>query len=183
MRRRTVQPEIRSIVSVLRSPVMPFDRSDEECELFRRVQRIWQRKVWTQRHSRGESEKEVQILAKKSAKLFANFSATKVTSLPSLSLCLSLSLSVSLSFSQNAPHAQYRKRFRASYNWFRQKMGDLHHVIVRSKNSCAAGWVALGGTQSSRPMTAVCVRFFVGAQERSVLPEWPKSSLFSMAIA
>ena len=38
MRRRTVQPEIRSIVSVLRSPVTPFDRSDEECELFRRVQ-------------------------------------------------------------------------------------------------------------------------------------------------
>ena len=26
----------------------------EECELFRKVQRFWQRKVWTHRHSRGE---------------------------------------------------------------------------------------------------------------------------------
>ena len=55
-----------------------------------------------------------KLLARKSAKLIANFSATKVTSLPSLSL--SLSLSVSLSLSPSAPHAQYRKRFHASYN-------------------------------------------------------------------
>ena len=45
-----------------------------------------------------------------------------VTSLPSVSLSLplslsvSLSLSLSLSLSPSAPHAQYRKRFRASYN-------------------------------------------------------------------
>ena len=32
MRRRTVQPEIRSFVSVLRSPVMPFDRSKTKNE-------------------------------------------------------------------------------------------------------------------------------------------------------
>ena len=58
------------------------------------------------------------VLARKSANFFANFSATKVTSLPShsLSLSLSLSLSVSLSLSPSAPDAQYRKRFRASYN-------------------------------------------------------------------
>ena len=37
-----------------------------------------------------------------------------VTSLPSLSL--SLSLCISLSLSPKVPHAQYRKRFRASYN-------------------------------------------------------------------
>ena len=55
-------------------------------------------------------------------KLIANFSATMVTSLPSLSVSLYLSLSVSLSLSlslshtPNVPHAQYRKRFRASYN-------------------------------------------------------------------
>ena len=71
---------------------------------------------------------------------------------------------------------------------FQHQMGDLHHVIVRSKNSsrkcCAAGWMALGGTQSSRSHdSSLSVSFFVGAQERSVLPEWPKSSLFSMAIA
>ena len=28
--------------------------------------------MWTQRHSRGESEKEVQIFGKESAKLFTN---------------------------------------------------------------------------------------------------------------
>ena len=56
------------------------------------------------------------VLARKSANFFANFSATKVTSLPSFSLSLSLSLSLYLSLSPSAPHAQYRKRFRASYN-------------------------------------------------------------------
>ena len=53
------------------------------------------------------------FLARRSAKLIANFSATMVTSLPSFSLSLYLSLSLSLS--PNVPHAQYRKRFRASY--------------------------------------------------------------------
>ena len=56
------------------------------------------------------------FLARKSAKLIANFSATKVTSLPSLSLSLSLSFSLYLSLSPSIHHAQYRKRFRASYN-------------------------------------------------------------------
>ena len=55
-----------------------------------------------------------KFLSRKGAKFIANFSATMVTSLPSHSLSLSLSLSVSLS--PSAPHAQYRKRFRASYN-------------------------------------------------------------------
>ena len=99
----------------------------EECELFRKVQRFWQRKVWTQRHSRGEKLRckffwqgiaqnsssilRCTFLARRSAKLIANFSATMVTSLPSFSLSLYLSLSLS----PNVPHAQYRKRFRASY--------------------------------------------------------------------
>ena len=39
-----------------------------------------------------------------------------VTSLPSLSISLSVSLSLSLSLSPKVPHAQYRKRFSASYN-------------------------------------------------------------------
>ena len=58
------------------------------------------------------------FLARRSAKLIANFSALMVTSLPSFSLSLSLcvSLSLSLSHTPNVPHAQYRKRFRASYN-------------------------------------------------------------------
>ena len=55
-------------------------------------------------------------------KFIANFSATMETSLSSISLSLSLSLSLylslslSLSLSPKVPHAQYRKRFRASYN-------------------------------------------------------------------
>ena len=59
------------------------------------------------------------FLARRSAKLIANFSAIMVTSLPSFSLSLSLSLYLSLS--PNVPHAQYRKRFRASYNTDRQR--------------------------------------------------------------
>ena len=43
---------------------------------------------------------QVQILARKGAKLISNnFSATKVTSLPSVPLCLSVCLSVCLSLS------------------------------------------------------------------------------------
>ena len=74
------------------------------------------------------------FLARKSAKLFANFSAPKVTSLPSVSVSLKgvlctaykksfffrryttppyLSLSLSLTLSPSAPHA--RKRLRAAY--------------------------------------------------------------------
>ena len=52
-----------------------------------------------------------------------SYSATMVTSLPShyFRLTTSVSLSLSLSLSPivlylNVPHAQYRKRFRASYN-------------------------------------------------------------------
>ena len=74
------------------------------------------------------------------------------------------------------------RNFRSS-----PEMGDLHHVIVRSKNSSEgaarpAGWHWVAPSPAG-PMTAVFVRFFVGVQERIVLPEWPKSSLFSMAIA
>ena len=53
----------------------------------------------------------VRIFGKGKCKFIANFSAKMVTSLPSFSLCISLSLSLS----PKVPHAQYRKRFRASY--------------------------------------------------------------------
>ena len=119
MRRRTVQPEIRSFVSCFDPLSRHLTEANEEWELFRRAQRFWQRKVWTQRPSRGEKLIIIRckFLARKSTKFFANFSATKVTSLSSHSLSLSLSLSLYLSFSlsPSAPHAQYRKRFRASY--------------------------------------------------------------------
>ena len=67
----------------------------------------------------------VQIFGKGKCKFIANFSATMVTSLPSLSLCISLSLS------PKVPHAQYRKRFRASYNTVK---GTLHlHSFTKMK--------------------------------------------------
>ena len=55
-------------------------------------------------------------------KFIANFSATGVTSLPSLCLYLSLSLSLS----PKVPHAQNRKRFRASYNTERERRKWRH---------------------------------------------------------
>ena len=56
----------------------------------------------------------VRIFGKWKCEFIANFSATMVTSLPSLSLSVSLYLSLSLSL--KVPYAQYRKRFRASCN-------------------------------------------------------------------
>ena len=60
---------------------------------------------------KGECEltEIVRIFGMGKCKLIAKFSATMMTSLPSISLSLSLSPSV--------PHSQYRKRVRASYNW------------------------------------------------------------------
>ena len=52
--RKTVQPKIRSFALLLRSPVNHAIWQCEECEPFRKMQRSWKRKVWTQRHSRGE---------------------------------------------------------------------------------------------------------------------------------
>ena len=151
MRRRMVQPEILSFVWLLRSPVTPFDRSDEECELFRRVQRIWQRKVWTQCHSRGDYEKEVRIfgkekcktlrqyqgalhiLARKSEKLIANFSATKVTSLPSLSLSLSLShrahLTHNIGSASALPIIFHRSSHSLPRRCIRRNVGEVLSVI------------------------------------------------------
>ena len=72
----------------------------------------------------------VRIFGNRKRKFIANFSATMVTSLPSLSLSVCISLSLSLS--PKVPHAQYRKRFRASYN-----------IVVGSKLEAL---VSMGGT-------------------------------------
>ena len=97
-----MREEGQSFVSVLRSPVtQPFDKGKtnlsanftkngncfEECNVLGDGK---------SELSAIKREIKVQILARKSAKLIANFCA-KVTSLPSLSLSLSLSLSFSLS--------------------------------------------------------------------------------------
>ena len=115
MRRRTVQPEIRSFVSVLRSPVTPFDRSDEECELFRRA-RVQRTSIYVQRKcelsaiQEGSPRKRCKFLARKvqnsSPILRCTFWQGKVQNSSPISallrwrhfrLTLSLSLSLSLS--------------------------------------------------------------------------------------
>ena len=65
----------------------PF-KKEERCANF------WQGKCKTLRES--SPILRCKFLARKSAKLIANFSATKVTSLPSISLSLSLCISLSL---------------------------------------------------------------------------------------
>ena len=67
---------------------------------------------WRERREVWREKWKVRVFGKGRCKLIANFSATMVTSLP----FLSVSLSLSLSLSPNVPHAQYRKRFRASHN-------------------------------------------------------------------
>ena len=66
-----------------------------------------------------------QIFGKGNCKFIANFSAKLVTSLPSLPVSLSLSLS------PKVPHAQYRKRFRASYNTHQLRWPDF--IMQKSK--------------------------------------------------
>ena len=92
----------------------PFKRGETE------VQNFWQGIA-----QNSSSILRCTFLARRSAKLIANFSATMVTSLPSFSLSLSLSLYLSLSLSPNVPHAQYRKRFRASYNTEREREREI----------------------------------------------------------
>ena len=70
------------------------------------------------------SSRIVRIFGKEKCKFIANFSATMVTSLPSLSVCLYLSLS------PKVPHAQYRKRFRASYDIERLKCKSAGRTTV-----------------------------------------------------
>ena len=71
MRRRLVQPEIRSFFGASIPCHAICQKQNEEREQFRRAQRFWQRKVWSQRPSRGEKLR-CKLLAWKSAKLFAN---------------------------------------------------------------------------------------------------------------
>ena len=118
-----MQPEIRSFALLLRSPVNHAIWQCEECELFRKVQGFWQRKVWTQRYSRGEKLR-CKFFGKEKRKTLrqywgAHFWQGEVqNSSPILARqwWRHFRLSLSLSLSPNVPHAQYRKRFRASYN-------------------------------------------------------------------
>ena len=99
-----------------------------KCELIANFSDTMVTSPWRERREAWSEKRKVRNFGKGRCKLIANcadfgkgkckfianFSATLVTSLPSLSLCLSVSLSLSLS--PKVPHAQYRKRFRASYN-------------------------------------------------------------------
>ena len=106
--------------------ITPFDSAKnancfEKCNVFGNGKcelsaiqegRNWGANFWQGKAQNSSPILRCTFLVRRSAKLIANFSAKMVTSLPSFSL----SLSVSLSLSPNVPHAQYRKRFRASYN-------------------------------------------------------------------
>ena len=115
MGRRTVQPNIRWLVCL--SLFAPFQREAERTVWF-----FGNGKCELSAILRGGTE--VQIFGEGKCNLTANFSATRVRSLPSLFLSLSLSslsLSLSLSLSHTsprAPQAQYTKPFRAWYNTF-----------------------------------------------------------------
>ena len=95
----------------------PFKRGETEVQIF-----------WQGIAQNSSSILRCTFLARRPANLIANFSATMVTSLPSFSLSLSVSLSLSLS--PNVPHAQYRKRFRASYNTEREREKDGSDVTI-----------------------------------------------------
>ena len=109
-----MQREIPSFALLLRSPVNHAIRQCEECELFEKCNVFGTESVNSAPFKRGETEVQFfwqgiaqnsssilrcTFLARRSAKLIANFSATMVTSLPSFSLSLSLSLSLSVSLS------------------------------------------------------------------------------------
>ena len=79
MRRRTVQPEIRLFVSVLRSPVTPFDRSKaKDANCFEEWNVFGTGKCELSAIPEG---RRCKFWARKSAKLFAN---TKVTVQPEI---------------------------------------------------------------------------------------------------
>ena len=99
----------------------------------------------------------MRIFGKGKWEFIANFSATMVTSLPSLSVSLSLSLSLSLS--PKVPHAQYRKRFRASYNGegprskFEREDGQTDGQKwpkISGDDAARPAWVMVPGVSSSR---------------------------------
>ena len=103
----------------------PFKRGETEVQIF-----------WQGRAQNSSPILRCTFLARKRAKLIANFSATMVTSLPSFSLSLSLYLSLSLSLSPKVPHAQYRKRFRASYNRTGQDLIICLRFSITRRGSC-----------------------------------------------
>ena len=111
----------------------PFKRGKTEVQIF------WQGKA-----QNSSPLLRCTFLARRSAKLIANFSATMVSSLPSFSLSLYLSLSLSLS--PNVPHAQYRKRFRASYT-VKPALSD--HPTVQEKVVVIDRWSLKQGSLNS----------------------------------
>ena len=81
-----------------------FKRWETEVQNFGKEKRKTLRQYWGAHFWQGEVQNSSPILARQWWRHFR------------LSLSLSLSLCISLSLSPNVPHAQYRKRFRASYN-------------------------------------------------------------------
>ena len=91
-----------------------------------------------------------KFLARKSAKLNANFSATKVTSLPSLSLSVSLSLSHRAHLTHNVGSASARPIILPHTNHAAKKVSNLAKLFISS-------W--RGPDRSDNTFTAQCVQF------------------------
>ena len=112
---------------------------------------------WRERREVWREKRKVRIFGKGKCKLIANcanFWQVKVCSSPILarqwwrhfrlffSLSLSLYLSLSLSLSPKVPHAQYRKRFRASNNKFKYfdllpaASDKIHRLQRRGMSHC-----------------------------------------------
>ena len=136
----------------------PIKRGETEVQIF------WQGKA-----QNSSPILRCTFLARRSAKLIANFSATMVTSLPSFSLCIFLSLS------PNVPHAQYRKRFRVSHSTqilqvtSRKHLGihfsdtlSCQRVIDKVYTSCASR-VGMIRRLRWRFLPAVLKNIFIGA--------------------
>ena len=118
---------------------MPFERGGRKpealnifcngkCELIANFSATWPLREGRDGKCEGRNEK-CEFLARESVSWLCEFLAREsVNSSPilarqwwrhfrlSLSLSLSVCISLSLSLSPKVPHAQYRKRFRASYN-------------------------------------------------------------------
>ena len=104
---------------MLRTPVTPFDRRKtknancfEECNVFgnekcelNAIQEGRKRcKFLARKSAKLLANSKVHIFGKEKCKTYRNLSATKVTSLPSLSLSLCLSVSLSLSHLMHLTH-------------------------------------------------------------------------------
>ena len=163
MRRRAVQPEIRSFVLLLWSPVTPFDRSKtknancfEERNVFgngkRDLSALQEGRNWGANFRQGKVQNSSPIQSgnfwqgkvQNSSPNSAFWQGKVQNSSPSWAPLTwrHFRLSLSLSLSPSSPHAQYRKRGSASYTWY---LSGIYCIIafetaMRQQNFAKQNW-------------------------------------------